>query len=457
MAYPLLKFVDAPAVGATVRLDLNPGTSAASGNGIVEEGFSFGAPELEGEPGATGRRWGSRRLTIPLEVVGNRATALAALAALSRELLRASNWLLFQPTASAKPIWFRTWMTQPGEISFENVRMAGTGDDSRTSRWEIEVLLDADPWAYGERVTQAAFTINNDPQASTNACRFTLPAITGDAPTPLRIRLTGDFRGDRSLLSVLPSAQNPSGQIQPIWTTNGTDTVSNADATASGGTTAQISFATNANLAFRMGFVGETARHGAYRMIARVRSSTSATVLVQIKPTTASPMVLAESTFAVTNSWNYVSLGTFDWPPGGRVEDDFLTTNSSNLALSLLASRIGGAGNLNVDMLVMIPVNIDEDDAETLIINHPTSSSTAAATYVDGDTRSVRLVSSGDLALPASTTGYQEGEFPHGVPGTTNVMRFFRTMTLDSGGDDLTASTSITVSYMPRWLYLADA
>lgn len=79
--YPLVKFVDSPAVGATVRLDLNDGSVSAPRR--VEADFDLGVPTLEGDPDAVGQVFGFRSPRFTVQVKGTKANALAFVSALS--------------------------------------------------------------------------------------------------------------------------------------------------------------------------------------------------------------------------------------------------------------------------------------------------------------------------------------------------------------------------------------
>ena len=174
MNQTLIRFTEGPALDAVVRLDLQAEPAKVGATGL-----SVGAPQLESDPESPTVSWGNRRITLTQFVEGSKADARPVLAALARELLRSRNWLLVRFSPASTPVWFHTYRTQPGDIDLEQVY----DSESKRDVWQIQVQLEADPWAYGERVTQPAATVSNDPAGSSNPCLLRLPEILGDAPT----------------------------------------------------------------------------------------------------------------------------------------------------------------------------------------------------------------------------------------------------------------------------------
>lgn len=189
--WPLVKFVDSPSTSATVRFDCNDrqlGRTVAS--------FDPGVPTLEGDPNAVGQTWGFRAPSIAQRIKGTKAVALAALSALAREQLRHTNWVMFQLDNATSPVWFKTYATgyQPLTLDRAYVRATDGGKVALPDTWEITVPLVAEPFAYGARVVLPTVTVANSLSAS-NSLRYVLPAIKGDAPTGLRVKITPQGAG----------------------------------------------------------------------------------------------------------------------------------------------------------------------------------------------------------------------------------------------------------------------
>ncbi len=188
MSFPLVRFVEGPDPAAAVRFDLN--TKAATTKKVLGDGFTLGVPTLEGDPHAPGVVYGDRQPMFSHIVSGTKADALAALSSLSRELLRPTNWVLFQLDAFTAPIWLRTYRSQFGALSLDQVYVeTETGDSvALPDTWRIPVPLLADAFAYGERVTLPAVKVVQSATGD-RAMRWVLPEIEGDAPTPLRVQI----------------------------------------------------------------------------------------------------------------------------------------------------------------------------------------------------------------------------------------------------------------------------
>jgi hypothetical protein len=71
----------------------------------------------------------------------------------SKEQLRRTNWLLFQPAAAQQPVWFKTYRTgyQPITLDQVWVRTSDGGQVALPDTWKITVPLVADAFAYGAR------------------------------------------------------------------------------------------------------------------------------------------------------------------------------------------------------------------------------------------------------------------------------------------------------------------
>lgn len=182
MRYPLVKWVDAPTLTANELFDFNSDTGSAL-TWPLHDGWSVGVPSFDGDPDSVGVEYGYRTLKFTLAVSGAKEAALAKQSALAKEVFRRRSWVMFQINAFTKPVWFRTYRSEPGDLSFDLFRN-GDGVDE----WHIGVTMSADAFAYGARVTIPQFIIGNNTTA-TNPMRYTLPTIQGDAPTALRVKV----------------------------------------------------------------------------------------------------------------------------------------------------------------------------------------------------------------------------------------------------------------------------
>lgn len=127
--------------------------------------------------------WGPRRCEFRLRISGDRYAAQSVQSRLARVLMRPEFWLRFQLDAGSHPVWLRVVGADPGDLSFETVFV----DRSTYDHWTVGVGLDAEPFAYGERVVLSALTLPADPATG---MWLALPDILGDAPARLRVTLT---------------------------------------------------------------------------------------------------------------------------------------------------------------------------------------------------------------------------------------------------------------------------
>lgn len=474
----MVQFVASPDVGAEVLFDFHSfGEWSDDDVWPGHDGFTLGAPSLEGEAGAYGVEYGLRQLSFNLLIRGSHSDAVAQSAALARHLVSASartRWLMFQFSKSSAPIWFKTWRTAPGDIDFELV------DSSRARNiWGIPITLDAEPFAYGERVTIPAFTVNNDPDASTNPCMVVLPEILGDAPAQARYELVAAATHSipSPMFSVTPV---PDSFTAPIVIQFGTgDTVTpGTDMNAAGGSTSYsggsyrpIDFATDSSLVKRATVpVPAGTRPGRYALMLRAARSSTADVIAfraGVHGRILGDTVTMDRPVTSTGGYaQWLDLGTFTLPPGG-VDYDTAAMTATNLEIHV--QRVTGATfGVNLDVLVLMPVELlDGEPGQRLTVLPDAIPASPSRFRIDGDTESFQKFTSNAVA-PANYP-LPDGQIPVLSPGRRNVLHFFRQTqsaaredgilgdqraTVDNR-DAVTMTTTITVSYAPRFLWLA--
>lgn len=209
--WPRVQFVESPDIDADVRYDLNDGTA-----GPLADGWSLGSPSLEGDPDSIGTEWNYRELSFTQSIRGQRTDVMWHINALRREMYRRSNWLLFQLDPGSAPVWFQTYRSASGSLSFDRVYVDG---NERPDDWEIEVRLRARPWAVGEEVTfTRSYALDPNPSGGNPAYDgrfgFFLPTIKGDVPTPATVKWSVANRTVADgWLSVSPTVD----QTRTIW------------------------------------------------------------------------------------------------------------------------------------------------------------------------------------------------------------------------------------------------
>lgn len=480
MVYPLLKFVAAPSLDAAVRLDLNE-DSRHSGIRLWpgKNGWTIGNPTMEGDPDGIGVEYGPRTLSFTLNVEGAKPLALAKHSAVARELLRDGNWLLFQLSPTTAPVWFHTYRTQPGELSFEHVTSGGGLD-----RWRIAMTLTAEPFAVGARVVLDPVTIRNNPAATGGGvlpARVVLPEILGDAPTPLRVELSPSNRGVMSGFRWLMHNHATDGPaVAPIvwdigtgdaWTA-GTDTGAGvANAAYVGGSYRPVTFATVDVLVDRIKGVAPTpVPNGRYRVLARVaRSDTDSTfqlrfgsyIFLGYRYGDTAVMDREPSGSAGHATW--VDLGDFNFPVGASAPPAYgLTAPAPDVALQV--ARTSGTGQARIDAIMLIPIDV----ATTVETRTLTASSRVAAFFDnngwdvwDGDVEGYWKTTPDRTAGVASLVPTHTGGFLRAVPDATNVLTLLQNLNGpgfngQDNHDNITADTHVVLSYHPQHLWIGD-
>lgn len=472
MSYPQVRLVDTPSSSATVLFDFNDDTTAAK-RFVLDDGFSLGVPELVGDVDAVDPLYGPRTVSFTLRITGTKANALAAQSALARRLLAGRGWLQVRLHSTSDLLFFRTYRAQPGDLSFERVMSTAT---TSVDDWDLEVNLPCEPMAYGERVTHSVATVTNNPLSGANPARLTLPAILGDAPAPLRLSITPSTTASspRVMAAIHSGLTSKTPYSLPVGSgdgmTVGADT--GADVASSsyiGGSYRPISFATNAALVTRLTFSGVTPGAGRWKILARVAAVTPfagnmrATVsgnMVGSKQLNMGPTVDVPlgggSTYAT-----WVDLGDFSVPLGAPPNVlDLPSTSLGSHTLEIAASRTSASGTLNIDQIIYVPVAVHGSLKSNVVLSSLPSYSwdTFTALTVDGDAEAVWMAdpSTGALTSVLPYPPSVEGVFPAAVPGAVNVLALL--LSVDTtGGDSITRTTSVVVSYHPRWLWIGDS
>lgn len=442
--YPLVQLVDAPDVSAALRFDFNAGTVWPDG-----DSFSLGAPPLLGDPGGVGAEYGYRNITFLLTVRDGERAALRRQSVLARALLRDDNWLLFRLSESSAPMWFKLVRSSPGEGSLATVYR-----DREVNDWRFNVSLVAEPEAVGERITLPPVVVGNNPAAEGLA--VVLPEIVGDAPAPLVVRIpAGGTTFVQPLMSVASFQTWPGLHYWQAesWTL-GIDATVTANSGASNGSQVSVSFATQT--ARRVRLTGGVAPSvaGRYRLFVRASLATgTGTAIITgggvacVKPKVTS--VIGSS------GWQIVELGTYAFPRGNMPTVDNYTIVPRANEVTIAAAKEGSFNNLRLDYIVALPVDTRAASLVTSLEFRDADKANGAADYlIDGEQEFVSWLEAG--AYGQGSTPVPAGDYVRVTPGMVNVLHFLsrRRSTADIGADATTASTTLEVSYRPRYVYL---
>lgn len=476
MTFPKVQLMSAPSTSATVLYDFNaPMVGGGDVRILHNSGFDLGSSALEGEPDGIEVEYGLRVVAFTQQINGTRSNAMARQSAMARALmLRPEGWLLIQLSADRDPVWFHVYRPDLSAPSFDNVT-----DSDQPDSWNIPVQLPAEALAYGARVTHGAVTVNNDPAAGSNPCSFTLTSIVGDAPAPCRVEINPNaaaaMPGYRWMLAhaALDAAYTP--VLWPVGTgdgfTAGTDTGAGvADALYTGGSYRAVTFAT-ATMATRLsGSAPVTPTRGRYKVLVRIaRSDTDSTFSMRFGQSVGVANIYgdivrmdrAASTGSGHATW--VDLGQFNFPRGsGQVPDDYSVTVSAP-SIALQMARDSGSGSGRIDAFMLVPADIQGQYRSSVMFSEFTRigiDSGSGTGIWDGDAETYwQLSQFGTLNTPMPVN---MGGYPKLVPGATNVMHILqqvngaRPFFSEDAADVIAATSSVVVSYYPRYQWLGD-
>lgn len=471
--YPILRLVDAPTLDARIRFDFHDRFAAQLHKTWVDSvAFTLGSPVLLGDAGAVGVGYGPRNPSFTAVLEGPKFRALELLSALSREVLRAESWLMFQLDEGTFPVWARLYRTQPEDLSFDQV-VVDDRDPNRPDKWRIGLLMTADPFLYGQRVVLPQVTVGNSDD-DTNFLRVELPEIVGDTYADLRVtvEMTNDTYeagvGSAWLLAVC-SGDGPQPLLSPIgppadeW---GVVSGTAAEATSSDYLNdyyLQLDLA--AGDAEIQGLLTDVAR-GRYKILAHATGIPDATeVTFTFGQWVAAGVVWSEPVVRIVDGQEYggrswVDLGTHSFPFGQRLPPD-VTTPVFDVDIRLALS---GTSTIRLDELILIPVDGDGTDTATILSSTLTywgAGGDRTATW-DGDAAAGGAVwvvnGSGQLL---DSTVQDRGGYPKADPASdVNELWVFPTnagLAAASAVTSRNAEWTVDVSYHPQHLYLGGA
>lgn len=477
MTYPLARLVDAPDPSATVRYDFND-RDAAAPRSVQRDSFTLGAPSLQTAVDAVSPLYGDRALGFTHFVKGAKSDALSAIAVISRELLRPSNWMLVQLDAVTRPTWWRLRATGPEALSLARVYVeTATGDPgSLPDTWELPISLTAENFGYGERITLGPYTVVQN-SIGTHPLKVELPTIKGDAPAKLRVSVTPTTGAAwRDAEWLIGCSSGSADMVDPVvnigdsdgFTPSSGGAVSTGDADFLGGdyrtmtlTTVQKSLSTTT--------LPVTTR-GRYKMLLRGQfddpslgptdDDTTIIFKVQNGDLFGQTTTLAIG-FDAYEGW--VDLGEVTFPSGVRLPDDLGNTISAR-TLYLFMSTAASTVTAKLDALKFIPIGGPTVDAATLLrpkgrrdgnLLIDTFGAGVTATY-DGDDQ-LAWFSDGTGVLDITPT--LSGGFPTADPAAERNLLTAIAISrgyFDPGGPYITtagATADLTAWYHPRLLY----
>ncbi len=467
MAGDLVRFVDSIAASPTVRLDLNDETS------WWVRSFKAPPPRLRRSQSSNAMRdgiyvgsssYGERTLTVELETrKSTQDLGATEIQKLWRELDRADNYLMYQPTGATKPVFFRLFRSDSSTLEDVIAQAA-----MRT----ITVELLAEPFALGLKESLGPYTVNNDPAAGSNPCYVDLPTILGDVPADF-VYWDSASGGSTYMSRVVASHSGTSAAVTGVAAFTqaesmslGTDTTNpggGPDAAMSGAGTnnfRRTSFATNAALIWRVLASSVTQPAGAYRIFVAVRrSGTTSTIQVRGSMSALNGGWLGDLvTLENSTSRQLVDLGVVNWPDARPV--GYAGVNGQCVAgVYFEASRVGGSDTLDWDAAIFVPAGGQNDSAAAMMLVQSTSATSSTGRLVlDG--LSGQAFKTSTVANPTTTAVEHipvaaSGGFPRVSPNASNrlyVVSWHRATGSAVAG--VTTTTTVDLAYWPRYLFV---
>lgn len=487
--WPLGRFVDRPALDALVRYECNAADASAPRR--MTSDFTLGAPTLDGDPDAVGVSWGFRSPSFTQRVKGPKRAALEALAGLSRELLRRTNWFEFKLDQQTPSVWLKVYRSSYSPLSLSRVYVdTRTGDETFFDEdespdgglyrpvpdtWEIEVPLIADPFLYGARETLGPVVITQSATGD-HPMRWVLPPLKGDAPAPLRVSVDPDqpatFDVAQWLLACTSATAEITDPVLDVGIGDSFDTYLPHPGQAGdgyiGGSYRPFDLGTNPAdpSVFLLAHDIPDLCPGRYRALMRVELDANLNtfdmyfrrtknITATPGPTTTHHLPQNSGTHRV-----WINLGEVSTTGAGLPED--MQSFNSMLRLIIMGWASATPAAIRVDAVKLVPLDGVTFATTLLDVTNPASSQTAIGDYTDvydGDTSTYWGIDpDGNIAFPSEklSGGFLTAD-PHAAINVLTVMAINPGVLYGDNSSSITAvgaTSTVSVSYHPRYLHL---
>ena len=467
-----LAFVDSVAASPTIRLSVHSGPA---GPWTLRAGSRFDPPPLRRATpqslltdGAvpTSAAYDNRVISLRLQL-HTRGTQMVAdpaatqLQLLMRELDRPTNLLMLKAGTSA-PVFFRTFRSGPDAIDWDPVNR------------EASMSILAEPFALGLEETLSGVVVTNDPAAGSNGLFLDITSPKGDVETPLFLTVSNGVVGTGRRRSAISLRRRGTPSATPLFlqaesmTLASNVTLPGTDATMSGGGSsyARISYSGSTALIQRLSTAtrfpssASTDARGIYRVFARIRQNTGADVHTMRLRWGGADVQITNTTVAVpvdtgpsAPTIKMIDLGIVQIPAGADPVERGLSgveLVTEGVFLAVDAGRTSGSGTLDVDYLLLLPV-----DDRTMYVDWP-ASATVTDFVVHGGAQPEVYARNASAQITSTQAITIAGTGLMITPNVTNRVFFHRdvgTGTSVAGtGDSVSATTTLTPSYYPRYL-----
>lgn len=410
----------------------------------------------------------NRTLELRLTCESDNTDALAVqIQGLMRQLTKPQNILMVRQSTT-EAVYFRTYGVTPDEVDIIT-------QQQNIARVNVDVI--AEPFGYGAEQISGTYTISQNPAVTgtgVTGMYFDVIGVKGDVEAPVRITsldiangISYTFstrrRGDPSRVPFLLQAEDMS--VETDTTTQPNDPLMSG---YTGNNYTRTTYATNATLVRRLSKFpypslsdpneGTPDIRGDYRVWARMRHTTAATINAQLRydgrdsgDTVLQNKVFSKATSANTFFW--ADLGQVQMPLGLDIPFDGpsgVENGASGLAIGLYLERVSGTGSTDVDFLIFVPA-----DEKYLTLTLGSDAFPDSAYVLDSYNDEVYPRDVGSGGAPWSVAGSAEdtvlGYIPELLPDETNRIYFF---SISDGGPGINQTRTLDVRYWPRYLSL---
>lgn len=459
----LVRFVDSIAASPTVRLDLNdevswwvksfaappPRLRRAVSQNAMRDGINVSSSQYD-----------ARVVTLELDLKTTTQDLNATeIQKLARELDRADNFLMYQPTGASKPVFFRLYRSDLSQIE----SLTGSNAFRRPT---IELL--AEPFALGLLETLGPFTVAYDPAAA-NGCYFDCTGVIGDVDALPSISWPQAAAASSFVYGVrrrgTPSAMPFLLQAETM--TAGTDTsvqANSANYSGAGSNWMKCTFATSSALVTRVSTTDFPSTdivdaRGQYRVYGRFSFDGSAVSSATVQLWSPTGSGLLGSAFALGaavsipgplagTNYAVIYLGLVQIPlgadPVAKQDGTSLTVDGVGLQVRC---GLSGSGNLGIDYLLFMPA-----DDRMGIVSEGTGVA-GADTVLDANANAIWTRTSGGAVASVDAQSAMVGGFPALTPNVTNRVTF-RPLPTTSTSPYISTTVAVTVTYHPRYLFV---
>lgn len=465
------QFVDSIASSPTTRLDLN-----VLANGIfVTDQPELSPPSLrriisssmlaDGEkiPAAA---FANRTLRLPLYVRRSTSDLQATLLqSLARELARQPGNILRVNMGNTNPMFFRTF---PAPDAAYEVMLQTPAEG------KVTLEIPCEPFGYGLEEVLTPVVVNNNPAAGSNGLFLDITSPKGDVETPLFLIVSNGVVGTGRRRSALAVRRRGTVSATPLFLqaeamTMGTNTVTVANSALMSGSSNNYTKTTPGTIAMvsrlttttRFPTTASIDARGTYRVYARIRINTGADqwdmrllwggLDVQVTNDT---VHLPQDVGAGAPTIKMIDLGLVQIPVGFDPMERGLSgveVATEGIFLNLQAERVTGGGTLDIDYLMFLPA----DDRQELI-EWPESATVTDFIVSGGPSPSVYARNASAQIVSTQSVGIAGGGLMI-TPNRTNRVFFHRDIgkgtSITGSGDSVTATTTLTPSYFPRYLF----